>query len=126
MMATTSVSVRTCCALLLFFTLNFSFNENHIEGKWSCDGFSMQLNDFTTLEKQCGGDLNFRSNRKLESTCTAGLFPPGSKWRIANDNLYLSDSDGRQFTSFHIEHLKNSELILTRDNKVYTFGRGQE
>ena len=122
-MATTSVSVRIACAFALFFSLNFAYQENHLEGKWSCDGFSLQVNDYTTLEKQCGGDLNFKSNRMLESTCTAGLFPPGSKWRMAGESLYLSDSDGRQFTSFHVEKLDNDQLVLTRDNKMYSFGR---
>jgi hypothetical protein len=122
-MATTSVYVRITCALLLFFNLNFYYQENHLEGKWACDGFSLQVNDYTTLEKQCAGDLHFKSNRLLESTCTAGLFPPGSKWRLAQDDLYLSDSDGKVFTSFHIDKLENGALVLTRDNKAYSFGR---
>lgn len=124
-MATTSVSVRIACALLLVFNLNFAYQDNHLEGKWSCDGFSLKINDYTTLEKQCGGDLNFKTDKVLESTCTAGLFPPGSKWRVAGNTLYLSDSDGRQFTSFEIQELEGSNLALTRDNKVYTFGRGK-
>ncbi len=122
-MATTSVYTRIAYALVLFFNLNFFYLENHIEGKWACDGFSLQLNDYTTIEKQCGGDLNFKTNRLLESTCTAGLFPSGSKWRLVNDDLFLADSDGKVFTSFHIEKLEKSTLVLTRDNKSYSFGR---
>jgi hypothetical protein len=122
-MATTSVYVRIACTLVLFFSLNFYYQENHIEGKWDCDGFALQLNEYTTLEKHCGGGLNFKANRFLESTCTAGLFPPGSKWRLVEDQLYLSDSDGKQFTSFQIQKLDNGSLVLTRDNKMYTFGK---
>lgn len=122
-MATTSVFARLVCALVFFSSLNFYYQENHIEGKWACDGFALQVNDYTTLEKQCGGALNFKSNRFLESTCTAGLFPPGSKWRLVEDQLYLSDSEGKQFTTFHIQQLDNGSLVLTKDNKMYTFGK---
>jgi hypothetical protein len=122
-MATTSVYVRIACALVLFFNLNFYYQEHNLEGKWACDGFSLQVNDYTTLEKHCGGDLNFKSNRSLESTCTAGLFPPGSKWRMVDDRLFLSDTDGAVFTSFDIQKLENGTLVLTRDNKMYTFGK---
>jgi hypothetical protein len=122
-MAATSVYLRILCAFVLFSSLSFKYQDVNLEGKWVCDGFSLQLNEFTTLEKQCGGDLHFKSNKSLESTCTAGLFPPGSKWRLVNTKIFLSDSDGKTFTSFDIQKLEKGVLHLTRDNKMYTFGR---
>ena len=115
---------RLCGAILVFALMSFKLNTAPAsEGKWNCGAFTCKLNDFTTLEKSCLGDLHFRSNQSLESTCTAGFFPTGTRWKVVGKSLRLSDSDGKEFVQFDIQSLNERELVLLRSEKVYYFKR---
>ena len=130
MMATFLASVR-CLAALFISCAIMSFSvlyptATQLEGKWTCDALTKQLNENTVIEKGCLGDLHFTPDRKLSSTCSAGFFPSGTRWKIDKEALSLADSYGHEFVRFSITYLDDNALILEKNSITYSFARSRE
>lgn len=127
-MATTMSSVRCfavllgSCLTLLSFTLSYP-TATQLEGKWVCDALTKQLDENTVLEKRCLGDLQFTPDRMLNSTCSDGFFPSGTRWKIKNSVLSLADSYGTEFVQFEIAQLDANVLVLQKNSIAYSFAR---
>jgi hypothetical protein len=121
-----SLSVRTLLILIVASPL-FSFRmeapvaANLLAGKWDCGSKSGQLDENTSYQLRCGGDVNFKADHSVESTTTDAFFPSGSKWQILDNKLVLCDSYGAAFVDFEIKHLESKELILIRKGVEYGF-----
>ena len=94
-----------------------------LEGKWDCGSRSGQLDEYTSYQLQCGGDVCFKADHTVESTTTDAFLPTGSKWQVENDKLVLRDSYGSKFVDFEIKRLGSKELVLSRKGIEYGFVR---
>lgn len=94
-----------------------------LEGKWDCGSKSGHLDEFTSYQLQCGGDVYFKADHTVESTTTDAFLPSGSKWQVEGENLVLRDSYGTKFVEFGISRLGSNELILSRKGVEYGFVR---
>lgn len=86
---------------------------------------SGQFNEFTSYQYNCAGDLHFKSDHSLESTCKEGFFPTGVKWQVNSSKLWLKDSYGADFVNFEIKKLDRQQLILVRKDVEYAFTRAK-
>ncbi len=72
---------------------------------------------------RCGGVLDFKANRILESSCADGFFPSGCYWEKIDNRLTLRDSGGKVFADFEIKTLNEVKLLLVRKEIEYVFQR---
>ncbi len=122
-------SVRTLLILGITSTLcSFRFGEKTpvltaqmIQGKWECSTKSGQLNDITSYQLRCGGDVVFHPNHSVESATSDVFMPSGSNWAVEENQLVLLDSKGTKFVAFEIKKLEANELIISRKGVDYGF-----
>jgi hypothetical protein len=122
------LSVRSLLILVVTTTL-FSFRFDNspvaaaalIAGKWDCGSRSGQLDENTSYQLSCAGDVNFKSDHSVESTTTDAFFPSGSVWKVVDNKIVLCDSFGAVFVDFEIKLLESKELILMRKGVEYGF-----
>lgn len=124
-------SVRNLLILGITFSLcSFRLSElppipaaKLLEGRWGCNTKSGQLNDITSYQLRCGGDVVFHSDHRVESGTSDVFLPTGSKWEVEENQLVLLDSGGAKFVAFHIKKLEQGELIISRKGVDYSFGK---
>lgn len=118
-------SVRSFAPALhfLLFAICPFFAQAQLQGKWECSTKSGHYDPNTHYEIKCGGILNFKSDRILESTCVDGFFPSGAYWEVSDKRLILRDSGGKAFADFEIRELSGEKLLLLRKEVQYTFRR---
>jgi hypothetical protein len=92
-----------------------------LAGKWECGSKSGQLDENTSYQLHCAGDVTFKSDHLVESTTTDAFLPSGSVWKVVDNKLVLCDSDGRVFADFEIKHLESKALVLTRNDVEFVF-----
>lgn len=92
-----------------------------LEGKWACNTKSGQLNDITSYEFRCGGDVVFHSDHRVESATSDVFLPTGSNWEVESNQLVLLDSGGAKFVAFDIKKLEQGELVISRKGVDYSF-----
>jgi hypothetical protein len=120
-----SLSVRTFLILIVVSPfLAFRMDvpaATLIAGKWDCGSKSGQLDENTSYQLSCAGDVNLKADHSVESTTKDAFFPSGSKWQVIDNKLVLCDSYGAAFVDFEIKHLESKELILIRNGVEYGF-----
>lgn len=94
-----------------------------LEGKWDCGSKSGNLDEYTSYQLQCGGDVHFKADHTVESTTTDAFLPTGANWTVENEKLVLRDSYGAKFVDFDIKSLKTNELVISRNGVDYGFNR---
>jgi hypothetical protein len=120
-----SLSVRTFLILIVVTPfLSFRMDvpaANLITGKWDCGSRSGQLDENTSYQLSCAGDVNLKADHSVESTTKDAFFPSGSNWKVIDSKLVLCDSYGAAFADFEIKHLESKELVLIRNGVEYGF-----
>lgn len=109
--------------LVLVFFLFPSFAQAQLQGKWECTTKSGNYDANTHYNVRCGGFLNFKADRVLESTCVDGFFPSGTYWEAFGNRLTLRDSAGKAFADFEIREISNEKLLLVRKDVHFAFRR---
>jgi hypothetical protein len=100
-----------------------AFAQNAPEGLWQCATKSGQLDDYTRYQLVCAGTIEFKSDRTVESSCTAAFSPTGSLWKTEADQLLLTDSEGHIIVAYTWKMTDERTLILEKKGISFTFDK---
>lgn len=111
------------CAYLFLCAFSIRNVSPDIAGQWSCVERSGQAGDQVAYHLYCEGEVHFKPDGVVKSSCRDALIPNGALWHVQGGRLLLSDSSGRLFAEYDIQQSDSKRLRLIRNGVSYLFER---